>query len=41
MSFNSQAQLSTKLVVGMSGRQMKMEYLYRFSADFSANGFKD
>ena len=29
-----------KLVVGIVVDQMKMEYLYRFSDDFSANGFK-
>jgi hypothetical protein len=28
------------MVVGIVVDQMKMEYLYRFSADFSANGFK-
>jgi len=29
-----------KLVVGIVVDQMKMEYLYRFSDDFSATGFK-
>ena len=29
-----------KLVVGIVVDQMKMEYLYRFSGDFSNNGFK-
>lgn len=29
-----------KLVVGIVVDQMKMEYLYRFSSDFSQNGFK-
>jgi predicted AlkP superfamily pyrophosphatase or phosphodiesterase len=37
---NSQAQQRPKLVVGIVVDQMKMEYLYRFSDDFSANGFK-
>ncbi len=40
MSLNSQAQQRPKLVVGIVVDQMKMEYLYRFSDDFSANGFK-
>ncbi len=35
-----QAQERPKLVVGIVVDQMKMEYLYRFSDDFSANGFK-
>lgn len=35
-----QAQDKPKLVVGIVVDQMKMEYLYRFSDDFSANGFK-
>ena len=35
-----QAQQRPKLVVGIVVDQMKMEYLYRFSDDFSANGFK-
>lgn len=35
-----QAQERPKLVVGIVVDQMKMEYLYRFSNDFSANGFK-
>jgi hypothetical protein len=34
------AQDRPKLVVGIVVDQMKMEYLYRFSDDFSANGFK-
>jgi len=37
---NAQAQQRPKLVVGIVVDQMKMEYLYRFSDDFSANGFK-
>ncbi len=40
MSLNSQAQQRPKLVVGIVVDQMKMEYLYRFSDDFSSNGFK-
>ncbi|MCF6140761.1 alkaline phosphatase family protein [Flavobacterium sp. K77] len=40
LSLNSQAQQRPKLVVGIVVDQMKMEYLYRFSDDFSANGFK-
>ncbi|TDD77595.1 alkaline phosphatase PafA [Flavobacterium caseinilyticum] len=36
----SQAQQRPKLVVGIVVDQMKMEYLYRFSDDFSSNGFK-
>ena len=39
-SIHSQAQQRPKLVVGIVVDQMKMEYLYRFSDDFSANGFK-
>ena len=35
-----EAQQRPKLVVGIVVDQMKMEYLYRFSDDFSANGFK-
>ena len=35
-----QAQERPKLVVGIVVDQMKMEYLYRFSNDFSANGFR-
>jgi predicted AlkP superfamily pyrophosphatase or phosphodiesterase len=35
-----QAQQRPKLVVGIVVDQMKMEYLYRFSDDFSPNGFK-
>jgi predicted AlkP superfamily pyrophosphatase or phosphodiesterase len=34
------AQEKPKLVVGIVVDQMKMEYLYRFSSDFSENGFK-
>jgi predicted AlkP superfamily pyrophosphatase or phosphodiesterase len=34
------AQEKPKLVVGIVVDQMKMEYLYRFSNDFSDNGFK-
>ena len=34
------AQQRPKLVVGIVVDQMKTEYLYRFSDDFSANGFK-
>lgn len=34
------AQQRPKLVVGIVVDQMKMDYLYRFSDDFSANGFK-
>ena len=34
------AQEKPKLVVGIVVDQMKMEYLYRFSNDFSENGFK-
>lgn len=37
---NVQAQERPKLVVGIVVDQMKMEYLYRFSDDFSENGFK-
>ena len=40
MIFNIQAQQRPKLVVGIVVDQMKMEYLYRFSDDFSPNGFK-
>ncbi|QKJ62995.1 alkaline phosphatase PafA [Flavobacterium sp. M31R6] len=39
-SISSQAQQRPKLVVGIVVDQMKMEYLYRFSDDFSTNGFK-
>lgn len=39
-SIYSQAQQRPKLVVGIVVDQMKMEYLYRFSDDYSANGFK-
>ncbi|HJR99654.1 MAG TPA: alkaline phosphatase family protein, partial [Flavobacterium sp.] len=38
--FNVSAQQRPKLVVGIVVDQMKMEYLYRFSDDFSNNGFK-
>ncbi len=38
--FKVQAQQRPKLVVGIVVDQMKMEYLYRFSDDFSSNGFK-
>lgn len=34
------AQQRPKLVVGIVVDQMKMDYLYRFSGDFSDNGFK-
>ncbi|GGC88690.1 alkaline phosphatase family protein [Flavobacterium lutivivi] len=37
---NIYAQQRPKLVVGIVVDQMKMEYLYRFQNDFSANGFK-
>lgn len=40
MIIGVQAQQRPKLVVGIVVDQMKMEYLYRFSDDFSANGFK-
>ena len=40
LSVNLQAQQRPKLVVGIVVDQMKTEYLYRFSDDFSANGFK-
>lgn len=36
----SNAQDRPKLVVGIVVDQMKMDYLYRFSNDFSENGFK-
>lgn len=36
----TQAQERPKLVVGIVVDQMKMEYLYRFSDDFSPNGFR-
>lgn len=39
-SIHSQAQQRPKLVVGIVVDQMKMEYLYRYSDDFSDNGFK-
>lgn len=38
--FNSYAQQRPKLVVGVVVDQMKMEYLYRYADDFSANGFR-
>jgi predicted AlkP superfamily pyrophosphatase or phosphodiesterase len=34
------AQQRPKLVIGIVVDQMKMEYLYRFSDDFSSNGFR-
>lgn len=37
---NAYAQQRPKLVIGIVVDQMKTEYLYRFSDDFSANGFK-
>ena len=37
---NLQAQERPKLVVGIVVDQMKMEYLYRFSSDFTNDGFK-
>lgn len=40
ISVNSHSQERPKLVVGIVVDQMKMEYLYRFSDDFSLNGFK-
>ena len=41
LSITSNAQQQRpKLVVGIVVDQMKMEYLYRFSGDFSSNGFK-
>jgi predicted AlkP superfamily pyrophosphatase or phosphodiesterase len=39
-SFVLNAQEKPKLVVGIVVDQMKTEYLYRFSNDFSNNGFK-
>ena len=39
-AFGLKAQERPKLVVGIVVDQMKMEYLYRFSDDFSPNGFK-
>ncbi len=36
----SAQQKQPKLVVGIVVDQMKMDYLYRFSSDFSENGFK-
>jgi len=40
VSFNAWTQKRPKLVVGIVVDQMKMDYLYRFSDDFSASGFK-
>ncbi len=40
VSFLLSAQDKPKLVVGIVVDQMKMEYLFRFSNDFSENGFK-
>ena len=40
VSYLGTAQDKPKLVVGIVVDQMKMEYLYRFSSDFSENGFK-
>ena len=40
VSVSSQAQQRPKLVVGIVVDQMKMEYLYRFSDDYTSNGFK-
>ncbi len=40
LSVQIQAQKRPKLVVGIVVDQMRMEYLYRFSDDFSSNGFK-
>lgn len=40
ISVSSQAQQRPKLVVGIVVDQMKMEYLYRFSDDYTTNGFK-
>ena len=40
LNLSIQAQQRPKLVVGIVVDQMKMEYLYRFSDDFSTNGFK-
>lgn len=37
---NVHAQKRPKLVIGIVVDQMKMDYLYRFSDDFSSNGFK-
>ncbi|WP_348800295.1 alkaline phosphatase PafA [Flavobacterium adhaerens] len=39
-AIQSQAQQRPKLVVGIVVDQMRMEYLYRFSDDFSTKGFK-
>lgn len=39
-ALQSQAQQRPKLVVGIVVDQMKMEYLYRYSDDFSDKGFK-
>ncbi|WP_309609080.1 alkaline phosphatase PafA [Flavobacterium sp.] len=40
LSLSLQAQKKPRLVVGIIVDQMKMEYLYRYSDDFSENGFK-
>ncbi|AWI26130.1 alkaline phosphatase PafA [Flavobacterium pallidum] len=40
ISLGLSAQQRPKLVVGIVVDQMKMDYLYRFSNDFTANGFK-
>jgi predicted AlkP superfamily pyrophosphatase or phosphodiesterase len=40
LALQSQAQQRPKLVVGIVVDQMKMEYLYRYSDDFSDKGFK-
>jgi predicted AlkP superfamily pyrophosphatase or phosphodiesterase len=39
-AIQSQAQQRPKLVVGIVVDQMKLEYLYRFSEDYSTGGFK-
>lgn len=39
-AITTQAQQRPKLVVGIVVDQMRMEYLYRFSDDYSAKGFK-
>ena len=40
VGLTANSQDKPKLVVGIVVDQMKMEYLYRFSNDFSNNGFK-
>ncbi|MBC7408872.1 MAG: alkaline phosphatase family protein [Arcicella sp.] len=40
LALNLQAQDRPKLVVGIVVDQMKMDYLYRFSNDFSTDGFQ-